>query len=403
MNLQFTQEELNFQKEVRDWIKENYPEDMRERYISAPNGHLTKEEQVQWQKSLYAKGWAGINWPAEYGGAAFTASQKYIYSKEMAAANAPGFIAFGVSMVAPVIMAVGSDEQKNKYLPNILSSETWWCQGYSEPGSGSDLASLKTKAEDKGDYYLVNGAKTWTTCAQHADMIFCLVRTSNEDIRQKGISFLLIDMHSEGIEVQPINTLDNTPIGNHEVNTVFFEDVKVPKENLIGEEGKGWTYAKYLLEFERGNGYSSELYSQLQKIIKQAKTEDVSGNSLAEEPEFKESVAKIEVQINAMEATELRILGSLTAGQNVGPESSLLKTRGTEIGQAITELAVEIVGYYALPFNNPGPEIGVNEPHIGSSFANTAAPRYFNYRKASIYAGSNEVQRNIMAKLVLGL
>jgi len=306
-------------------------------------------------------------------------------------------------MVAPVIMAFGSDEQKNKYLPNILSSETWWCQGYSEPGSGSDLASLKTKAEDKGDYYLVNGAKTWTTCAQHADMIFCLVRTSNEDIRQKGISFLLIDMHSEGIEVQPINTLDNTPIGNHEVNTVFFEDVKVPKENLIGEEGKGWTYAKYLLEFERGNGYSSELYSQLQKIIKQAKTEDVSGNSLAEEPEFKESVAKIEVQINAMEATELRILGSLTAGQNVGPESSLLKTRGTEIGQAITELAVEIVGYYALPFNNPGPEIGVNEPHIGSQFANTAAPRYFNYRKASIYAGSNEVQRNIMAKLVLGL
>jgi len=403
MNLQFTQEELDFQKEVRDWIKENYPEDMRERYISAPNGHLTKEEQVQWQKSLYAKGWAGINWPAEYGGAAFTASQKYIYSKEMAAANAPGFIAFGVSMVAPVIMAFGSDEQKNKYLPNILSSETWWCQGYSEPGSGSDLASLKTKAEDKGDYYLVNGAKTWTTCAQHADMIFCLVRTSNEDIRQKGISFLLIDMHSEGIEVQPINTLDNTPIGNHEVNTVFFEDVKVPKENLIGEEGKGWTYAKYLLEFERGNGYSSELYSQLQKIIKQAKIEDISGNSLAEEPEFKESVAKIEVQINAMEATELRILGSLTAGQNVGPESSLLKTRGTEIGQAITELAVEIVGYYALPFNNPGPEIGVNEPHIGSSFANTAAPRYFNYRKASIYAGSNEVQRNIMAKLVLGL
>jgi len=355
------------------------------------------------QRRASAKGWAGINWPAEYGGAAFTASQKYIYSKEMAAANAPGFIAFGVSMVAPVIMAFGSDEQKNKYLPNILSSETWWCQGYSEPGSGSDLASLKTKAEDKGDYYLVNGAKTWTTCAQHADMIFCLVRTSNEDIRQKGISFLLIDMHSEGIEVQPINTLDNTPIGNHEVNTVFFEDVKVPKENLIGEEGKGWTYAKYLLEFERGNGYSSELYSQLQKIIKQAKTEDVSGNSLAEEPEFKESVAKIEVQINAMEATELRILGSLTAGQNVGPESSLLKTRGTEIGQAITELAVEIVGYYALPFNNPGPEIGVNEPHIGSSFANTAAPRYFNYRKASIYAGSNEVQRNIMAKLVLGL
>jgi alkylation response protein AidB-like acyl-CoA dehydrogenase len=403
MNLQFTQEELDFQKEVKDWIKENYPSDMKERYVNSPNGHLTKEEHVQWQQALFSKGWAGINWPKEYGGASFSASQKYIFSKEMAAARAPGFTAFGISMVAPVIMAFGSDEQKNKYLPDILSSKVWWCQGYSEPGSGSDLASLKTKAEDKGDHYLVNGAKTWTTMAQHADMIFCLVRTSQEDIRQKGISFLLIDMHSEGIEVQPINTLDDTPIGHHEVNTVFFEDVKVPKENLIGEAGKGWTYAKYLLEFERGNGYSSELYQQLQQIKAKAAIEDASGCKLSEESNFVESVAKLEIQINAMEATELRILGSLTAGQNVGPESSLLKTRGTEIGQAITELAVELVGYYGIPFNNPGPEIGHNEPPIGSRFANTAAPRYFNYRKASIYAGSNEIQRNIMAKLVLGL
>ena len=403
MNLQFTQEELDFQKEVRDWIKDNYPEDMKERLTNAPNGHVTKEEHVQWQQALYEKGWAGINWPKEYGGASFTASQKYLFSKEMAAARAPGFTAFGISMVAPVIMAFGSNEQKSKYLPDILSSKVWWCLGYSEPGSGSDLASLKTKAEDKGDHYLVNGAKTWTTMAQHADMIFCLVRTSQEDIRQKGISFLLIDMHSEGIEVQPINTLDNTPIGHHEVNTVFFEDVKVPKENLIGEEGKGWTYAKYLLEFERGNGYSSELYQQLQQIKAKAEAEDASGAKLSEDLSFMESVAKLEVQINAMEATELRILGSLSAGQNVGPESSLLKTRGTEIGQAITELAVELVGYYGIPFNNPGPEIGNNEPAIGSRFANTAAPRYFNYRKASIYAGSNEIQRNIMAKLVLGL
>ena len=208
MNLQFTQEELDFQKEVRDWIKDNYPEDMKERLTHAPNGHVTKDEHVQWQQALYKKGWAGINWPEEYGGASFTATQKYLFGKEMAAARAPGFTAFGVSMVAPVIMAFGTDEQKKKYLPDILSSKTWWCQGYSEPGSGSDLASLKTKAEDKGDHYLVNGAKTWTTMAQHADMIFCLVRTSQEDIRQKGISFLLIDMHSDGIEVQPINTLD---------------------------------------------------------------------------------------------------------------------------------------------------------------------------------------------------
>jgi alkylation response protein AidB-like acyl-CoA dehydrogenase len=403
MNLQFTQEELNFQKEVKGWIKENYPKDMKERYMGSPNGHVTKDEHMKWQQALYAKGWAGINWPKEYGGAAFTASQKFMFNKEMSAASAPSVVAFGEKMVAPVIMAFGSDEQKKQYLPDILASKVWWCQGYSEPGSGSDLASLKTKAEDKGDHYLINGAKTWTTLAQHADMIFCLVRTSHEDIRQKGISFILIDMHSPGIVVQPINTLDNTPIGHHEVNTVFFEDVKVPKENLIGEEGKGWTYAKYLLEFERGNGYSSELYSQLSKLRLRAQTEDTEGSSLAEDVGFVEKMAKIEVQINAMEATELRILGSLTAGQNVGPESSLLKARGTEIGQAITELAVELVGNYALPFNNPGPELGHNEEPIGSQFANTATPRYFNYRKASIYAGSNEIQRNIMAKLVLGL
>ena len=403
MNLQFTQEELNFQKEVKGWIKENYPKDMKERYMGSPNGHVTKDEHMKWQQALYAKGWAGINWPKEYGGAAFTASQKFMFNKEMSAASAPSVVAFGEKMVAPVIMAFGSDEQKKQYLPDILASKVWWCQGYSEPGSGSDLASLKTKAEDKGDHYLINGAKTWTTLAQHADMIFCLVRTSQEDIRQKGISFILIDMHSPGIVVQPINTLDNTPIGHHEVNTVFFEDVKVPKENLIGEEGKGWTYAKYLLEFERGNGYSSELYSQLSKLRLRAQTEDTEGSSLAEDIGFVEKMAKIEVQINAMEATELRILGSLTAGQNVGPESSLLKARGTEIGQAITEIAVELVGNYALPFNNPGPELGHNEEPIGSQFANTATPRYFNYRKASIYAGSNEIQRNIMAKLVLGL
>ena len=249
----------------------------------------------------------------------------------------------------------------------------------------------------------MNGSKTWTTMAQFSDMIFCLVRTSNEEIRQLGISFLLIDMHSTGIKVQPIITLDKAPDGHQEINTVFFEDVKVPKENLIGEEGKGWTYAKYLLEFERGNGYSAGLYSSLEKVVGMANTLTSSEGALIKEPSFSDKVADVEIQINAMEATELRILGSLSAGQNVGPESSLLKTRGTEIGQLITELAVETVDYYSLPFNNSGPGIGHNEPPIGSEFANTSAPRYFNYRKASIYAGSNEIQRNIMAKLVLEL
>jgi len=402
MDLKFTQEELDFQKEVRSWIKENYSTSMQRTYVNSPNGHLIKEDHMKWQQALYKKGWAGVNWPSEFGGASFGPSQKYLFNKEMASANAPSVVAFGEKMVAPVIMAFGNQEQKEKYLPDILASKVWWCQGYSEPGSGSDLASLNTKAEDKGDHYLVNGAKTWTTMAQYADMIFCLVRTSKEEIPQKGISFLLIDMKSPGIEVQPINTLDDTPIGYHEVNTVFFENVKVPKDNLIGEEGKGWTYAKYLLEFERGNGYSAELSSQLRKVKNIMLTRDDSAGPF-KDLHYIKKISELEVQIAAMEATELRILGSISTGENVGPESSLLKTRGTEIGQAITELAMELVEYYAIPFNNPGPNPGHNEEPIGSEFANTSAPRYFNYRKASIYAGSNEVQRNIMAKLVLGL
>ena len=402
MDLKFTQEELDFQKEVRSWIKENYSTSMQRTYVNSPNGHLIKEDHMKWQQALFKKGWAGINWPSEFGGASFGPSQKYLFNKEMASANAPSVVAFGEKMVAPVIMAFGNKEQKEKYLPDILASKVWWCQGYSEPGSGSDLASLNTKAENKGDHYLVNGAKTWTTMAQYADMIFCLVRTSKEEIPQKGISFLLIDMKSPGIEVQPINTLDNTPIGYHEVNTVFFENVKVPKDNLIGEEGKGWTYAKYLLEFERGNGYSAELSSQLGKVKNIMLKRDDSASPF-KDLHYIKKISELEVQIAAMEATELRILGSISTGENVGPESSLLKTRGTEIGQAITEMAMELVEYYAIPFNNPGPNPGHNEEPIGSEFANTSAPRYFNYRKASIYAGSNEVQRNIMAKLVLGL
>ena len=401
MDLAFSQEDLDFQEDVRNFLASEYQLEIKEKQDKRLT--LEREDVITWQKILATKGWFAINWPKEFGGTDLSPTKNYILQNELASANTPILIPFGVNMCGPVVYTFGTAEQKKKYLPDILSSKVWCCQGYSEPGSGSDLASLKTKAEDKGDQYLVNGAKTWTTMAQHADMIFCLVRTSQEDIKQKGIYFLLSDMHSEGIEVQPIDTVDNTPIGHHEVNTVFFTDVKVPKENLIGEEGKGWTYAKYLLEFERGNGYSSELYQQLQQLKAKAETEDASGCKLSEDKNFMESIAKLEVQINAMEATELRILGSLTAGQNVGPESSLLKTRGTEIGQAITELAVELVGYYGIPFNNPGPEIGNNEPAIGSKFANTAAPRYFNYRKASIYAGSNEVQRNIMAKLVLGL
>jgi alkylation response protein AidB-like acyl-CoA dehydrogenase len=299
-------------------------------------------------------------------------------------------------------MRFGTPEQKQKYLPDILASNVWWCQGYSEPGAGSDLASLKTKAEDKGDHFLVNGAKTWTTMAQHADMMFCLVRTSQEEKRQMGISFLLIDMRSPGVSVSPIITLDEPQVPYQEINTVYLENVEVPRENLIGEPGQGWTYAKYLLEFERGNAYSPALKGALQHIRRMAESEsDGFGGSMSDDEDFQARLHDVEVQVLAMEYTELRILGALAAGQNVGPESSLLKTRGTELQQAVSELALEVVGYYALPLDESVP--GDNLPPVGPRHATGVAQDYFNTRKVTIYAGSNEIQRNIMAKMVLGL
>ncbi|MBT7371331.1 MAG: pimeloyl-CoA dehydrogenase large subunit, partial [Gammaproteobacteria bacterium] len=300
------------------------------------------------------------------------------------------------------IMAFGTQELKDKFLPDILASRVWWCQGYSEPGAGSDLASLRTKAVRDGDDYIVSGTKTWNTLGQHADWIFCLVRTKDEDIPQKGISFLLIDMSSPGIEVNPIVTIDNPPEGYQEINEVHFDEVRVPADNLIGEEGKGWTYAKYLLEFERGNAYSHGLKAGLGHIRDIASTEvDGQGAPMIEDEEFKRRLSETEIAISAMEFTELRILSSLSTGKNVGPESSLLKCRGTELQQELTELAIEAVGNYSVPFANPAP--GTNDEPIGPSYANATAPNYFTTRKVSIYAGSNEIQRNIMAKLVLGL
>ena len=404
MDLAFSKEDLAFQKEVRDWIADNYPEEMRQRKASSPGGHLTKEDYVYWQQALHKQGWAGVNWPVEYGGPGFTHTQRYLYSLEMAAAGTPLIIPFGLSMVAPVIMKFGTQEQKDKYLPDILASRKWWCQGYSEPGSGSDLASLSTKAVKQGDHYLVNGTKTWNTLGQYADMIFCLVRTSDEEIPQKGISFLLIDMQSPGIDVVPIVTIDGPAEGHQEINMIHFTDVKVPVANLVGEEGKGWTCAKYLLEFERGNAYSPSLKAGLKQIkAMAAQEEDGAGGSLLDKPDFRRKLAEAEIAVSAMEFTELRILSSISTGGNVGPESSLLKCRGTELQQLMTELAMEVVGNYSLPFFNPGPEKGQNVEPIGPAYATGTAPHYFNTRKVSIYAGSNEIQRNIIAKLVLGL
>ncbi len=402
MDLSFSEEDTAFREEVRAFIDEAFTDDLRRKMARTKNGYLDKEDHITWQKRLHAKGWAATHWPKEHGGPGFTPSQHYIFDCEMSAAGVPLTVPFGIRMVAPVIMKFGTEEQKAKYLPDILATNLWWCQGYSEPGSGSDLASVQMKAEDKGDHYLCNGSKIWTTQAQHADMIFCLVRTKKMEKRQDGISFLLIDMHTPGVKVEPLVTLDGPAEGKQEINQVFFEDVKVPKENLIGEENKGWTYAKYLLEFERGNAYAPGLMRSLGKVRKIAADTSVGEGTLADQPHFQAKINDIETQVRAMEFTELRIFSAMSNGQNPGPESSMLKCRGTELQQAISELALEGVGYYSMPFVRDTFALQ-NEEVVGPDYAPVTAPYYFSLRKASIYAGSNEIQRNIMAKAVLGL
>ena len=404
MDIAFTDDDRSFQKEVADWLGQAWPQDIRNKQAKSALGKLSKDDLVSWQKKLADKGWAATNWPVEHGGANFTPTQSYIFDLERAKVGAPGVVPFGITMVAPVIMKFGTDEQKRQFLPKILNSDIWFCQGYSEPGSGSDLASLNTKAEDKGDHYLINGVKTWTTMAQYADWMFCLVRTSQEDIRQLGISFVLIDMKTPGISVKPIVTLDEPKDGYQEINMVYFENVEVPKANLVGEEGKGWTCAKYLLEFERGNAYSPALKGALAHLKEVSKAElDGEGNLYFENADFQRRLYDVEIQVLSMEYTELRILGALAAGQNVGPESSMLKTRGTELQQAVTELALDISGNWSSPLDESTPTDGDNFSSIGPSAHNGVSQEYFNTRKVSIYAGSNEIQRNIMSKLVLGL
>ncbi|NOT41306.1 MAG: pimeloyl-CoA dehydrogenase large subunit [Alphaproteobacteria bacterium] len=402
MELGFTKDDLKFRDDVRAFIAEKFDEDLRRKMAFTKNGYLDKAGQVKWQKALYERGWIAPNWPKEYGGAGFSANQKYVFDIEMSSAGTPIVSPMGVKMVAPVIMAFGNDTQKKKYLPSILSSDVWWCQGYSEPGSGSDLASLQMKAEDKGDHYLCNGTKIWTTHAQWADWIFCLVRTTPGTKPQEGISFLLIDMKTPGITVKPIVTLDGPPESEQEVNQVFFDDVRVPKENLIGKQDEGWTYAKYLLEFERGNAYAPGLKRSLKKVRTIAAAEGLDGKRLLDDASFRRKIEEVEIQLHALEFTELRVFSKLATGGRPGAESSLFKTRGTELQQAITELAVEAVQYSAMPFVQ-NPWARTNEPWPQPDYAVTAAPYYFSMRKAAIYAGSNEIQRNIMAKLVLGL
>ncbi len=402
MDMSFNKADLKFRDDVRAFIAEKYDEDLRRKMSFSKNGYLDKAGQLKWQKALNDRGWAAVNWPKEHGGAGFTPNEKYIFDIEMAAAGTPIVSPMGLKMVAPVIMAFGNDTQKKRHLPSILRSDIWWCQGYSEPGSGSDLASLQMRAEDNGDHYICNGSKIWTTHAQWADWIFCLVRTTPGQKPQQGISFILIDMKTPGITVRPIVTIDGPPDDEQEINQVFFDNVRVPKENLIGKQDEGWTYAKYLLEFERGNAYAPGLKRSLKKVRSIAAAEGSNGSKLIEDAEFRRKIEDVEIQLRALEFTEMRFFSKMSTGQRPGAESSLFKTRGTELQQAITELALEAVQYSAMPFvQNPWAK--TNEPWPQPDYAVTTAPYYFSLRKASIYAGSNEIQRNIMAKMVLGL
>ncbi len=403
MDLAFSPEDLAFQQEVRDWIASAYDDDLRRQMSQSKNGYLDKAGQVKWQKKLAERGWAAPDWPVEWGGCGFTASQRYIFNMELSLAGTPNPSPMGLKMCAPVILAFGTEEQKKQHLPPILSSDIWWCQGYSEPGSGSDLASLQMKAERDGDDYVLNGSKIWTTQAQWADWMFCLVRTSTEGKPQNGISFLLLRMDTPGIQIKPLPTLDGPAEGEQEINQVFFDNVRVPVANRIGEENKGWTYAKYLLEFERGNAYAPGLMNMIRKVRKIATLELADdGGRLIDDPDFRSKISNLEISVEALNAAELRIFSGKSAGKAVGPASSMLKCAGSEAQQAITELTLEAVGTYAAPFvrDTWAP---TNEKRAGPDYAAPAAPSYFSYRKASIYAGSNEIQRNIMAKMVLGL
>lgn len=397
MDLNFTAEDLAFRDQVRAFLEKKYPADIKEK-MDKEQG-LTKDDMTRWQKALHEQGWAGINWPEKYGGTGWNATQQYIFHNECALANTPRIVPFGLNMVGPVIYTFGNEEQKQRFLPDILATNVWWCQGYSEPGSGSDLASLQCKAVRDGDEYIVSGSKIWTTYAHYADWIFCLVRTSQEAKRQDGISFLLIDMHSPGITVKPIITYD----GGHEVNQVFFDEVRVPADNLVGEEGKGWTYAKYLLTHERtGTAPAARSKVQLKNLKKICSSRINDAEPLLNDETFQRKLAQLEVDLLAQEYTELRVLSSVANGSAPGPESSILKIKGTEIQQALTELFMDAAGYYAHVYLPQQYEHGYNEELIGPDFAANSAPKYFNYRKASIYAGSNEIQKNIIAKAVLG-
>jgi len=392
MDLAFTTEEQQFREDIRAWVRDQLPDDISHKVHNALR--LTRHDMQRWAKILGKKGWLGHAWPKEFGGPGWNAVQKHLFEEECALAGAPRVVPFGPVMVAPVIMAFGSPEQQQRFLPGIASGEVWWSQGYSEPGSGSDLASLKTRAERVGDKYIVNGQKTWTTLAQFGEWIFCLVRTSTEGKPQTGISFLLIDMKSKGVSVRPIKLLD----GECEVNEVWFDNVEVPAENLVGEENKGWNYAKFLLAHERTNiADVNRAKRELERLKRIAKAEGVW-----DDMRFRDEIAKLEVDVIALEMMVLRVLSAEKSGKQSLDIAGLLKIRGSEIQQRYSELMMMAAGPFSLPFIQEAMDAGWQGDHVGAAHCAPLASTYFNMRKTTIYGGSNEVQRNIVAQTVLG-
>ena len=400
MDLSFTPEEQAFRDEVQAFLRDKVPAHLSDKVRAGE--HLGKADHEQWHAILNAQGWLANHWPKQWGGTGWSAVQKFIFEHECALAYCPRTVPFGVNMLGPVLIKYGSEAQKAHWLPRILDGSDWWCQGYSEPGAGSDLAAVKTSAvkDASGQFYVVNGQKTWTTLGHHANMIFCLVRTDRDAKKQEGISFLLIDMATPGVEVRPIITLD----GEHEVNEVFFTDMKVPVANLVGEEHRGWTCAKYLLTYERTNiagvGFSVAAMARLKDVAQRVMKH---GKPLAQDPLFAARMAQVEIELENMKTTNLRVIAAVAGGGVPGAESSMLKIRGTEIRQEISSLARRAMGVHGRPFIAEALKDGFTGETFGPAYASAAASRYFNNRKLSIFGGSNEIQKNIISKMILGL
>jgi len=401
MDIAFSPQDLAFQDEVRSFLSKEFTVELREAAARQSGVFADAGLNRRWHRVLFEKGWIAPAWPKQYGGTGWTAVQRYIFDTECAAAGTPALPAMGLQMCGPCLMGYGTEEQKAFYLPRILSGEHYWCQGYSEPQSGSDLASLQTRAIREGAVYVVNGSKIWTTHAQFANWMFLLVRTSTEGKPQTGITFLLLDMKTPGLTVKPIITMS----GEHEVNQCFFDNVRIPVANRVGDENQGWTVAKYLLEFERGGVYSPRLRGMLRKVKKIASAEqDGWGATIRDNARFQHKMAEAEIAISAIEFTERRIISQLSAGGPVGDATaSMLKLKGSETMQFVTELALEALGLYAAADQRPALDRGSNNPPIGPDYGVTVTARYLNTRAATVYGGSSEVQRNILARVALGL